>query len=158
MTKKKPSKTLSNRRNPLMLGDVPLNFDDYSTEEMLQLTPDQEAERFLSRWMDVFHPYSTFPRVFKTGTKEDSRIFREIKIYYKKYVLNVESDTKNKANKNSLNSDDFVSWSEQKFAMVINTIFENRAVLHPTRFEKFGRMYDMESLPVQVRLKRGGRK
>lgn len=123
------------RRNPLFLENTPLDFDNYSEEELLALTPQEEADRFLSRWQETFDPFNAYPKVFRRGEKAADRILREIKLYFRKYVVEGE-------------------WSERKYVMVVNSILEARGLINNFSLDKTGKLYDSESLPVQVRLKR----
>ena len=135
MTAKNPptKKKVAAKRNPLFLDNPTL---DLGLDEGLGLlTPEQKQDKFMARWMEVFHPYSTWPRVFRKGEKNGERIFRDIKLYYLKRV--VEGD-----------------WTEQKYVMVVNSILENRGGVNNYALDKMGALYDEERLPLQVRLRR----
>ena len=126
------------KRNPLMQKETPLSFDNASTEELLELTEDQKADRFLSRWMELVNPFVTYKKVFPRGDSDQKRILREIKNFYKRYVL---TD----------------GWTEQKYVLVVNALLDARAQVGPVSIERFGKMYDNEALPAQVKLRRAGR-
>lgn len=130
------------RRDPLMQRKTPLEFDNVERDELLALSDEQKQDRFLSRWMDTVHPFSAYPRVFKRGDRaadDANKIFREIKNFYKRYVINGE-------------------WSEKKYVIVINAIFEQRAMLGPLTIDRFGKTYDEGNLPSQRRLRAAEKK
>lgn len=127
------------KRNPLMQRAEPLSFDNAAAEDLLELTDEQQADRFLSRWMEVVHPFTTYKKVFSNGHDKDAkRILKEIKNFYKRYVL-------------------VDGWTEQKYVLVVNSLLEARAQVGPVSIERFGKMYDNEALPVQVRQRRAER-
>lgn len=133
------SNTPSAKRNPLMQRATPLQFDGLDKEDLIALTDEQKADRFLSRWMDLMHPFSTFKAAFKGGEKDHKRILREIKNFYTRYVLNE-------------------GWEERKYVMVINGLLDARMPVSPASIERFGKKYDDESLPAQIRAKREARR
>ena len=124
------------RRNPLLKQEPTLSFDDLGEEALLELTPEQQQDRFLSRWMELVDPYDTYPRVFRRGEKAGDRVLREIKLYYRTLV--VEGD-----------------WTERKYVMVVNSMLEGRVPINSFSLDKWGHRYEEELLPVQIRLKRG---
>lgn len=135
MAKKSPAKHISVKRNPLFQKETPLSFDNVSADELLELTSDQKQDSFMSKWQNAVNPYDTYPKVFRRGELAGDRVLHDVKLYYKKYVI--ESD-----------------WTEKKYVMVINTVFENRGLINAFTIDKMGKMFDNESLPAQVRLKR----
>ena len=124
----------SRRKDPLYMNKAPLLFDNITEEEELELSTSQQQDKFLSQWMELIDPFEEFPKVFNHKNNPD-RILRDIKNYYKKYVI------ENK-------------WTEKKYVFVINSIFEARTILAPFTIEKFGRTYEEGLLPIQVRLSR----
>lgn len=120
--------------NPLLDGMQGLDFGD-AQEEIFSLTPDQEAEHFLPRWMEVVDPFVEYPKTFIDGDLSADRLLLEVKRYYKRFVLED-------------------GWSEHKYVFVINDIFENRARFYDETIKKHGVMYDNEDLLSQRRLRR----
>lgn len=138
MVKKNTSKTtprMSARRNPLLLQQDPLAFDNLPAEDIIALTPQQSADRFLSRWQEAFDPFENYSKTFKRGEKNADRILREIKLYFTKYVTEG-------------------SWTEQKYVIIINSILEARGLINTFSLDKNEKLYNEELLPLQVRLRR----
>lgn len=134
MATKRPTNRIPAKRNPAMRDEKTLSLGLDPDDNPL-LTPEQRQDKFMSRWMSVFHPYSTWPRVFRKGDKNAERIFHDIKLHFKHRVI--ESD-----------------WSEKKYVMVVNSIIEARSGVNSYTLDKMGIMYDEERLPLQVRLRR----
>lgn len=132
-------KSVPVRRNPLMQRQAPLAFDGLEAEELLELTEDQKADRFLSRWMELVDPFVTYKRVFPRGDSDQKRILKEIKNFYKRYVLGE-------------------GWTEQKYVTVVNSILDVRGVTSPKTIEKHGVLYDNEALPSQIKDRRARRR
>lgn len=132
-------KHLPAKRNPLLQRATPLGFDNVTQEDLLVLTDDQKADRFLSRWMELVDPFITYKKVFPRGDSDQKRILKEIKNFYKRFVLKE-------------------AWTEQKYFTVVNAMLEARAQVGPLTIERFGKLYDNEGLPEQIKARRAGRK
>jgi hypothetical protein len=133
----KSNRKTSLKRDPLLAHETPLSFDNISENETLKLSEEQAKDAFLSKWMDVVDPFIEYPKIFKNDAAESRKLLREIKNFYKRYVIDA-------------------AWSEKKYVFVINSIFETRSVFGPYSIERFGKLYDTEALPSQRRLKRLG--
>lgn len=131
-------KKQSVKRNPLMAKATPLSFDNVKAEELIQLTDEQKADRFTSRWMEIMHPFTTYARALG-GPKESKRTLKEIKNFYTRFVLREE-------------------WEEKKYVLVVNSILDARAQMGLIAIERFGKRYDDEELPAQVRERRANKR
>jgi hypothetical protein len=104
------AKTKTIKRNPLMLRQLPLEFESHSAREVMALTPEQDAERFLSKWMQIVDPYETYKKFFERSVSHGEVELHFIRAFYRKYCIED-------------------SWSEQKYATVINALLESRSML-----------------------------
>lgn len=98
-------KQTATKRHPLMRGESTLDFGgDFDSQA---LTPEQEMDAFLSKYMDVMDPVGTYGDYFKGSAKEVDHILRDVKLYHRKLVLEG-------------------TWSERKYAQVLHGIFTKR--------------------------------
>lgn len=121
------STKISVKRNPLFLGHKGLDFG----EDVMELSDSQKSDKFMSQWMGVFKPFGRYANYLKNSGKDKAVVFREIKNYFKRYVL---TD----------------GWSEMKYVMVIDSILESGSMLIPVVIEKFGESFDNGRLSIQV--------
>lgn len=127
------------KRNPLFSKQSPLEFDNVSAEELTALTDSQRADRFMSNWMQVMHPFSTYRRYFDETPKSEDRILRDVKNYYSRYVVKG-------------------GWGEKKYVMIVDSILTNRLQLTPSVFDKTEKLYEGGRLDVQMQEKRKRRR
>jgi hypothetical protein len=126
---------LPNRRNPLFMNHQGLPFDNIPEEIVTKRTDKQEADRFLTKYMQIVDPIITYQEYFDSTAKSIEYIFREIKVYYQKLVLNA-------------------NWTERKYVAVINNIFENRMVFGVIALDRAGLLYDKGQLDTKSQPKR----
>jgi len=127
------------KRNPLMSGSEGLSFDNIESEELILLTDSQKSEKFLSKYLEVVHPFTRFKEYFNSSAKTNSHLLKEIKTFYIKLVLSEK-------------------WSEKKYVACINDIFENKLVLGVTTLDLAGIKFDKGQLASQKRIEgRSGR-
>lgn len=116
-------KNLAIKRTPLMIGQQGLNFGNILEEDVTKLTDDQKAKRFLSKYQEVVDPIVTYEDYFHSSAKSIDFIFKEIKTYYKKLVL--ES-----------------GWTERKYVASVNNILENKMIFGIMSLDRSGLFYD----------------
>lgn len=126
---------VSAKRNPLFKGQTPLLFDDFEEKELLELTDQQQADKFMSRWLEVFHPFTRYKRYFEETDKSNDRILKEIKNYYSKYVVQGK-------------------WPEKKYVVIIDSILLNRFSITPKTFEAREKLFNEKRLEAQLLEKR----
>lgn len=115
-------------RHPLYQGENALDFgEDFNLTE---LTPEQETDAFLSKYQQIVDPIVKYSKYFESSAKGIDHIFRDVKIYYKKLVIEG-------------------NWSEKKYVAVLDDIFTNRAVLTITTLDLAGLRYDNGKLTSQ---------
>lgn len=124
-------KNIANKHNPLFKEQQGLQFDNVN-EPITILTEDQKVDKFLSKYLEVVNPVSTYKSYFESSAKEINHILKEIKNYYKKLVLNG-------------------TWSEKKYVLVINDIFENKMLFSINTLDISGLKYDKGTLQNQSR-------
>lgn len=138
MAKRRVNKTKEKSliRDPLLNGHPLLPFDETTSQDVKEVSEDEQAAFFLSQWMKLIRPYSEYPRVFnRNAGKEVERLFRDIKVHYIHRVIRE-------------------GWTEQKYVMVINTLMESRLAVNVYTLDKFGKLFDSSELPIQRRLAR----
>lgn len=119
-------KNIANKHNPLFKEQQGLQFDNIN-DPITILTEDQKVDKFLSKYLEVVNPVSTYKSYFESSAKEINHILKEIKNYYKKLVLNG-------------------TWSEKKYVLVINDIFENKMLFSVNTLDISGLKYDKGTL------------
>lgn len=129
-------KNVPTKRHPLFQKENTLDFGDFEVDE---LTEDQKTDAFISKYMDVFDPIKTYEKYFKSSAKSVDHILRDVKLYYKKLVLQGE-------------------WSEKKYVVVINDIFENNTPFTVVTLDRNGLLFEKEQLASQRRAKTGSRR
>lgn len=117
-------KNLPIKRTPLMLGHQGLVFENVPEEDVTKLTDDQKASRFLSKYQQVVDPITTYEDYFESSVKSVDFIFKEIKTFYKKLVLQS-------------------NWTERKYVASVNNIFANNMILGVVSLDRSGRFYDL---------------
>lgn len=123
MGKKKPSKFGAAKHDPLLQGNRGLDFSNLKPAEVVELTDEQKATAFLSRYLEVEHPISRFHTYFESSVKGEAWELKELKQFYLKLVV---------AGK----------WSEEKFITVANSIYRDNQVMSAVVLDARGRMYD----------------
>lgn len=129
-------KNVPTKRHPLFKAEPTLDFGDFEIDE---LTEDQKVDAFISKYMDVFDPVKTYEKYFESSAKGVDHILRDVKLYYKKLVLNG-------------------NWTEKKYVVVINDIFENRITFSVATLDRSGLLFEKELLGSQRRAKTGSRR
>lgn len=117
------NKNLPIKRTPIMLGQQGLNFGNIPEEDVTKLTDDQKAARFLSKYQQVVDPVITYEDYFRSSAKSIDFIFKEIKTYYKKLVVNGD-------------------WSERKYVASVNNILENKMIFGVISLDRAGLFFD----------------
>lgn len=133
-------KNLPVKRNPLFQGNMGLNFDNLeSPEDLIELTPQQKADKFMSKYLDVFQPFTRFKEYFDGSAKTGSHILRDVKLYYSKLVIDGK-------------------WTEKKYVACVNDIFANKMVFSVVTLDAAGLRFDKGLLASQQDSSSGGRK
>lgn len=131
--KKPPAK-----HNPLFKKEEnALDFGEDFDPKILSIEEKQDA--FLSKYMEVMDPVGRYKKYFESSAKGVDHILRDIKLYYKKLVLEG-------------------SWSERKYVEVIGDLFENRVVISVVTLDRSGLMYDKGQLVSQRKVKNSNRR
>lgn len=132
---------VSGRKNPLFHDQSTLEFDNLSKEEVTELTIEQKLDKFMSRWIELMRPVSKYSRHIEESNKSLDRIFRDVKLYYKKFVIEGE-------------------WSEKKYVMVIDNIMKSSFGITEKNLKFNGNLFDQGRLEIQLAEKRlkGGRR
>lgn len=130
--KKPPAK-----HNPLFNQENALDFGEDFDPKVL--SDEEKQDAFLSKYMDIVDPIIVYKKYFESSAKDIDHIFRDVKLYYKKLVLQG-------------------SWSERKYVEVINDLFENRVVISVVTLDRSGLMYDKGQLSSQRKSRRTGRR
>lgn len=123
------------KRNPLLQGVPPLEFEGDAKEEYSKLTDAQEADRFLSRWLEVMHPFTKYKRYFEETDKNSDRVLKEIKNNYLKHVVRG-------------------TWPERKFVVIVDSILINKFSFTPKVFEGREKLFEEGRLEAQLLEKR----
>lgn len=106
--------------HPAFLGDDSL-FGE------AELSPQQKAHRFLSKYQEVVDPIRRYKRYFARASEKDlEKIFSIIKRNYAKHVVSGE-------------------WTEKKFVQVLEEIFEKKAAMTNESFVAAGKSVDTQS-------------
>lgn len=106
-----------------MIGQQGLIFENVPEEDVTKLTDDQKAARFLSKYQSVVDPMVTYASYFESSAKSVDFIFKEIKTYYKKLVIQS-------------------NWTERKYVAAVNNILENKLILGVVSLDRSGLFYD----------------
>ena len=123
------------KKNPLYNKNKPILFDNIEEDAILRMTPNQEAEFFMSRWLELIDPIIIYSKYFKNSTITKDRIFHSVKIYFIRKVI--ESD-----------------WTEQKYVMVLDHMMRNNIHIIDKTIDDNGILFDEERLELQLREKR----
>lgn len=116
---------VSSRRNPEHQGQPSL-FDGVDDEiEHNNLTDDSKATNFLSRFHEFIDPVSKYSSYFETSAMGMDHIFREVKRFYIKLVLEN-------------------GWSERKYVYAVESVFYSKQTITPTSLDIAGRRYDRQ--------------
>lgn len=131
--KKPPAK-----HNPLFKKEE--NALDFGEEfDPKVLSSEEKQDAFLSKYMELVDPVGKYNKYFESSAKGVDHILRDVKLYYKKLVLEG-------------------SWSERKYVEVIDDLFENRVVISIVTLDRSGLMYDKGQLASQRNKTRSGRR
>lgn len=131
-------KEMPAKHNPLFMKDE--NALDFGEDfDPKVLTDEEKQDAFMSKYMDKIDPVGRYEKYFKSSAKDIDHILRDVKLYYKKLVLEG-------------------SWTERKYVEVINDLFENRTVISVVTLDRSGLMYDKEQLSSQRKVKKGRRR
>lgn len=129
------SKHGSVKNDPLFQHQPGLTFDDMSSDEVIELTDEQKATGFVSRYLDHLKAdgqYEKFEPYFKGSVKDWGWELRDFKRFYVKLVVSEK-------------------WTEDKFITVLDSVISDNAILGELILDARGKMYD------QGRLKNAGR-
>lgn len=125
MTKKIPAK-----RNPRLQKRPPLTFDNISKDDLITLTPREQTDAFMSKYLDVFNPVGKYKEYFDSSGYTISHLLKIIKQNYKTLVLDK-------------------NWDEVKFVTITNEIFETERMFAPGTYDFLSRLYDKNELESQ---------
>ena len=114
---------VSSRRNPEHQGQPSL-FDGVDDEiEHNNLTDESKATNFLSRFHEFIDPVSKYSSYFERLCPWWDHIFREVKRFYIKLVLEK-------------------GWSERKYVYALESVFCSKQTITPMYLDIAGRRYD----------------
>lgn len=130
---------VSAKRNPLLQGEIPLDFEGDNSEDFSKLTDKQEADRFMSKWLEVMHPFTKYKRYFEETDKDPDRVLKEIKNNYMKHVVRG-------------------SWAERKFVVIVDSILVNKFSFTPKVLEGREKLFEEGRLEAQLLEKRLNRR
>lgn len=126
------------KHNPLFMKDESaLDFGEDFDPQVL--TIEEKQDQFMSKYMDNIDPVGRYEKYFQSSAKGVDHILRDVKLFYKKLVLEG-------------------SWSERKYVEVVNDLFENRVTISVVTLDRSGLMYDKGQLASQRKIRRGRRK
>lgn len=114
------------KRDPHLLGERPLDFDNFTEEEIMAKTDKEKAQLFLLKYKRVVKPFTSYPENFK-NKQDTNRILSSIKRNYIKFVLNGD-------------------WGEKKYVLVINNILANNTFLNEKNIIENGISFDNGNL------------
>ncbi len=123
MNQKKKSKFGSIKADPLFHRAQSLEFEDFDSEEILELTEDQKASAFLSEYLENHNPIGYYPKYFASSVKGEAWELKELKQFYIRLVLSKK-------------------WSEEKFIAVVNSIYRDNQVMSTIVLDARGRIFD----------------
>lgn len=125
------------KRHPFLQGEKTLLDDIFEEDEEIfeELTPNQKADVFLSKYMEKIDPIVRYEKYFNKNVKGIDLIFREVKNYYKKTVIEKE-------------------WPEEKYIVVLDELFKNDNNLNIYVVDRFGKMYDNKALSSQKKTRK----
>lgn len=122
-------KNMPKKHHPFYKGHSMLDFGE-QTEDLLVKTDRQKMDGFLSKYMDLFNPVEEYEKYFQNSAKTVDHILKEVKTFYKKLVIDG-------------------GWSEKKYVVVLNDIFENNVPLSLPVLDNKGFLFDKEMLDSQ---------
>lgn len=111
--------------NQHFMDTLPLDFDNFTTEELIAKTDKEKSMLFLDKYKKIVNPIKVYYDFFEKN--EISRTFHFIKTNYIKLVLNGD-------------------WTERKFVASINNILGNNAFLSEKNLVENGRNFDNGNL------------
>lgn len=126
-------KEQSIRRHPLYQGEPTLDFGE--DLDITELTEEQKCSLFLSKYQELVDPLVKYEKYFNSTAKGIDHIFRDVKLYYKKLVLEG-------------------TWTEKKYVTVLDDIFSNRAIFSVVTLDRAGLMFDRGGLSSQRSVRR----
>lgn len=118
------------KRNPHMLGEKPLEFDNVTVEDLSAKTKKEKSQLYLIKFKKNIKPFTRYSEYFSSRNNDTKIIFSKVKTYYIKYVLEQ-------------------GWSEKKYTASINNIFANNGYFSPVLIEENGKKYDDGTLLVR---------
>lgn len=125
------ARRISASKNTHYLETIPLQFDNYTIEELMELNDEEKQERFMSKYLKFVHPFSEYKTYFATKNMQPPVFLKFVKNFYKTYVLEKE-------------------WSEEKYIMVIDHICVKDYTLSHKAMEQFGEKYHKGELDIQL--------
>lgn len=132
MAKKKPSKFGAAKHDPLLIGNRGLDFENLKPAEVVELTDEQKATAFLSRYLETEHPISRYRPYFEASVKGEAWELKELKQFYLQLVVSGK-------------------WSEDKFIEIVNSIYRDNQVMSAVVLDARGRMFDNGALKEPVK-------
>lgn len=130
------------KNNPLLNGDDTL-FDEIDSDiDFKGLTKDQQADKFISKWLLNVHPFTKFRKYFSINGPygvNTEFILNFVKIHYGIFVHDN-------------------GWSEQKYAICLDHLMSMNYKFSKKAFENIGEDYELNKLPIQVVMERQSRR
>ena len=123
------------KHDPHLQGEIPLEFDDLTIEEISKKTNKEKALLFLEKYKAIVNPLVVYSDYFRGDTVKIKETFAIIKNLYIRFVVKGE-------------------WSERKFVAVLNSLLANRAFLNSANFEENGYNFDKGILQTRRRGRR----
>lgn len=131
---------ISAYKNPHYLENLPLEFDNYSTEDTMSLTVEEKQERFMSKYLHVIRPFSQYAEYYPAVQTQPQVFLKMVKNFYKTYVIGEK-------------------WSEEKYVKVIDHLCVKYYKLSHKSIVKYGEVYERGDLDIQLKerkvIKRG---
>lgn len=124
MATKKPNRRTPIRKDPRMQQKHGLNFDNFSNVELRDLSDEEKAEAFLSKYLAEEHPFTKFAKYFENSAFESSRILLEIKRRYTTLVLQRKV------------------WDEAKFINITNAVLGSDLTIGEFAYDTMARRID----------------
>lgn len=137
--KKRPARRVAVKRDPLLLGEEPLAFDEVTEEELLELSPQEEADLFMSTWIETMRPFTLYRRYFARPDVNQPAVLGHVKNFYTRFVTEG-------------------GWSDDKYLVSLDAVLVAGAPLSLKTLEAKGPLYDQERLPMQLREKSAQRR
>lgn len=115
------------RKDHRFIAKNSLIFDNNSGAVIDTTSEIEKCSFFWSRYMETVNPFEKFPKFWEKTAIEFEIHIKHIKDAYRRYVLNG-------------------SWSEDKFIIVTNEIFDRELRFNQFDYDKFSREYDKGNL------------